>query len=350
MTARSRTRTLLFGAAAAALLAPLAIVAAFASPAAAASGKPHEVYMYKVEKHVDLEGEYPDNKMHEHVYCNPGDIALDGMWRVDHVDQANPPETFGDERDVIFTASYGDDADRTEWHFRANNYADGRAQIKLFVTCIRGTVEQAYNHSHAVQISNRFDFFHGNMQPAGTFDWDHGQVCPDGTLAVAPGFNFTWGGVGNDDHRVRLFRSWPTADYRGWHWAFLVSDPNVDVNVYLRCLSIKTGPGGAGGHVHNLLWAWRPNGYAGDHQFLNVNGTQERRINCDDGANGSYYQDYKAMVGAFWINDPFHTWFLGMDPRPKQRAYKFWWDGSGDNNIYLGALCIRARTGKQLAP
>ena len=39
-----------------------------------------------------------------------------------------------------------------------------------------------------------------------------------------------------------------------------------------------------------------------------------------------------------------------MDPRPKQRAYKFWWDGLGSNSIYLNALCIRARTGKQIAP
>ena len=104
------------------------------------------VYMYKVEKHVDLSGEFPDQNLHEHVYCNPGDIALDGMWRVDHVDQASPPDTYGDERDVSVLASYGDDIDRTKWHFRMTNFADGDAQIKLFATCIRGTVEQAYGH------------------------------------------------------------------------------------------------------------------------------------------------------------------------------------------------------------
>ncbi|WP_395658583.1 hypothetical protein [Nocardioides sp.] len=344
MTARSRTRTLLFGAAAAALLAPLAIVAGFASPASAASGKPHEVYMYKVEKHVDLDGEYPDNLMHEHVSCNGGDIALDGMWRVDHVDQANPPETSGDERNVVITASYGDSGDRALWHFRANNYADGRAQIKLFVTCIRGTVEQAYGHSHSVQISQRYDDNRGLPVGVST-DWTHVNSCPDGSLAVAPGFN-----ISDDLHRARLFRSWPTDDYRSWRWAFVVDDPGTNISVYLRCLTIKTGPGGAGGHVHNLLWAWRPNGSFLDHQFFDRVGVQERRINCDDGNNGAMYQDYKAMVGAFWSSNPFHHWFLGMDPRPKQRSYSFWWDGSGSNDIYLGALCIRARTGKQLAP
>ena len=56
MTTHRRSRTYLVGIAVTALLAPLAVVATLASPAAAAPGKPHEVYMYKVEKHVDLSG------------------------------------------------------------------------------------------------------------------------------------------------------------------------------------------------------------------------------------------------------------------------------------------------------
>ena len=348
MTARSRTRTFLFGAAAAALLAPIALVAAMASPASAASGKPHEVYMYKVEKHVDLSGEFPDQNLHEHVYCNPGDIALDGMWRVDHVDQANPPDTYGDERDVSVLASYGDDIDRTKWHFRMTNFADGDAQIKLFATCIRGTVEQAYGHTHEVRVTGRGDQQHNGLLASPnvqSFAWDN--ACPDDSYAVTPGFNVTSSEFGK---RVRIVRSYPSAaNFQGWRWAFVVSDP-VDITVYLRCLRTTTGSGGSGPHAHQLPMAWRPTGQGGYFSNLNVVGTQERRVNCDDGANGNRYQDYKAMVGAFWINDPSHVWFLGMDPRPKQRAYKFWWDGGGDSGIYLDALCVRARTGKQIAP
>jgi hypothetical protein len=347
MTARNRSRRLVAGFAAVALLAPLAVVAALASPASALPGKPHEVYMYKVEKHVDLSGEFPDQNMHEHVYCNPGDIALDGMWRVDHVDQANPPDTFGDERDVYFLASYGDDADRTEWHFRATNYADGDAQVKLFVTCIRGNVEQAFGHTHQVRISNRYDDGSHSALPAGTYEWDSfGNVCAPDEYAVAPGFNVTSSVYGK---RIRLFRNWPTSNFRGWHWAFVVEDP-VDISVYIRCLRTTTSASGNGPHAHELPMTWRSNGYGGVYNHLNVTGTQERRLNCDDGANGNFYQDYKAMVGAFWIDDPHHVWYLGMDPRPKQRAYKFWWDHSGGDGVYLAALCIRARTGKQIAP
>ncbi len=56
------------------------------------------------------------------------------------------------------------------------------------------------------------------------------------------------------------------------------------------------------------------------------------------------------MVAGFWIDDPGHTFFLGMDPRPKSRAYRFWYDNSGANSVYLGALCIRSRTDKQIKP
>ncbi len=349
MTAHTRSRTFLVGAAVAALFAPLAIVATLASSASAAPGKPHEVTFYKVEKHVTMSGEFPDQYLDEHVACDPGDIALDGMWRVDHVDQAQPPEFLGDERDVVFTASYGDTANPATWHFRAHNYADGDAQIKLFATCVRGTVEQAYNHSHTVKVRNlATDTSHtalpADVDPAfGANEWDGANGCDTGELAVAPGFKLS-----DDDHRVREFRSWPTTDFRGWHWAFLVQDPGVDVSLYLKCLQIKTGA--ASGHAHNLQWAWRPNGYAGFHGGFGVAGTREVRLNCDDSPNGAAYQDYKAAVGAFWLDNPWHTWFLGMDPRPKQRSYRFWYDGSGSDSYYLGALCIRARTSKQVAP
>ncbi|GAB3198589.1 hypothetical protein GCM10027062_13110 [Nocardioides hungaricus] len=346
MTTRERSRTFLVGAAVAALLAPLAVVAAMASPASAAQMKQHEVYMYKVEKQVDLEGEFPDQNLRESVSCNPGDIALDGMWRVDNVDQANPPETYGDERDVYFSASYGDQFDKAKWNFRATNFADGRAQIKLFATCIRGNVEQAFVHSHGVEVSDRYTVGSGSYATPNDYSLPSSTSCPAGTYAVAPGFNVTSQDYGK---KVRIFRSWPTPNYRGWQWAFVVEDP-VNIDVYFRCLSTKVLPAGSGPHSHQLFTEWRPYGYAGRLDNLSVVRTQERRLNCDDGSDGRYYQNYKLMVGAFWINDPRNVWYLGMDPRPKQRAFRYWWTGSGDSGVYHAGLCIRARTGKQIAP
>ena len=54
------------------------------------------------------------------------------------------------------------------------------------------------------------------------------------------------------------------------------------------------------------------------------------------------------MVASFCLGDP-HEWFLGMDPRPSSAFWKFWWDGGGATLPYLNVLCIRTKTGKQIA-
>src|SRR3954454_22360370 len=137
------------------LLAGL-VVAAFlllfaVSSANADTATKHFLKMYKVEKQIDLAGEFPDNSFHEHLYCDAGDYAVDGMWRVEHVDQANAQlGEFGDERDVRFDASYGDDVDPTKWHFRGINNADGRAQVKLWVTCLGGQTNEVAGHTHTL--------------------------------------------------------------------------------------------------------------------------------------------------------------------------------------------------------
>ncbi|MCB8957772.1 MAG: hypothetical protein H6529_15005 [Nocardioides sp.] len=340
----TRFRTTLVSAAAAALLLPFLAALAGAAPASASSPRPHVVAMYKVEKHVDLSGEFPDNAIETTLSCSGGDYVLDGMWRVDHVDQANPPETTGDERDVYVNASYGDATDTSQWHYRITNYADGDAQLKLFLTCIRGQVEQAYNHAHGVVLSGQY-FNVALPLVAGGQELNFPATCNAGEVAVAPGFS-----LADNDHKVRVYRSLARSAFRSWRWAFYAVDPGVGLTTTMRCLQVKTTPGGNGPHAHNLMWAGRPWGDQLVGQWLDVVGAQERRIACDDGADGRYYQDYKAMVASFYLGDPTHEWFLGMDPRPKQRAYKFWWDGGGDNAAYLNVLCIRTKTGKQIAP
>ena len=344
MTARKRFRTFILGAAAAALIAPMAMVAATTTSASAAVGpRPHEVYMYKVEKHVDLSGEFPDNYGETYLSCNDGDYAVDGMWRVDHVDQANPQiDVFGDERDVVFYASYS--SSKSQWYYRYENFADGNAQIKLFLTCIRQQTEQTAGHKHDIVLTDPIGYPHHGLTHGTYQNFYHDAACPTGYYAVAPGFNFV------HDERNRIIGNYPTPDFRGWQWAFVVEQDNTDLDVAFRCLSDKVAPNF--GHRHALPMLWRPNSaspYDGYDDHTWNNGIQEKVLSCGQNPNGAAYHDYKAMVGAFWIYDWDHVWYLGMDPRPKKRAYKFW-DQGGGGHILTNILCVKSRTGKQIKP
>jgi hypothetical protein len=323
---------LAIGAALATVLAPLALGVGL-SDATAASPKQHHLKTYKVEQHLDLAGEFPDNAAHTHVYCNNGDYALDGMWRVDHVDQANPDlGVSGDERDIRVDASYGDDVDPSMWHFRiTNNTVGANAQLKLFVTCLDRNTEGQNGHSHPIVLSSRFGVAQSLVAVQNEFD--HTSQCASNQLAVAPGFNFTAGSG-------RIYRSWPTSTFQSWHWAFLAND-SATVNVYFRCLSIKTAANGSGPHAHQIQYSWVP-GYGGSLYHLPVGSQVNRELSC--GAQE------KGMVGAFWIDDPFHVWFLGMDPRPKIRNFRYWNAGGGADSVYHALLCLNGRTGFQIAP
>lgn len=345
----TKSRSALVSAAAAALLIPLFASLAGAAPASATSPRPHDVVMYKVEKQVDLSGEYPDNTIDTTLACSGGDYVLQGMWRVDHVDQVAPPLITGDERDVYVTGSYGDVADSSQWHFQMTNYADGDAQVKLFLTCLRGQVQQAFGHTHGIVLGKQQVDASLKLSGAGYKQYKAATTCPAGQLVVAPGFKLS-----DQVHKVRLAESWYGVQYLGWTWGFWTEQPapTLGVSLTMRCLQVKTDKAGTGPHAHNLMWAGRPNPDASiPNQALSVVGAQERRLSCDDGTDGKYYQDYKAEVASFKLDYPDHAWFLGMDPRPKTRAYKFWWDGTGGTSAaYLGLMCVRTQTGKQVAP
>ncbi|HMW46340.1 MAG TPA: hypothetical protein PKD47_10675, partial [Solirubrobacterales bacterium] len=95
----------------------LTVAGALLLPAIASASPTHFTKVYKIEKQLDLNGH---QSAHEHLYCEAGDYAIDGMWRVDNVDQANPQiGIFGDMRDITVTRSYSDlqqGGDRTKWH------------------------------------------------------------------------------------------------------------------------------------------------------------------------------------------------------------------------------------------
>lgn len=327
MAIRARSRTFLIGAAVAALLASVALLATTQATASATTGKAHDVRMYKVEKYFSIDGEFPDDTLDTYLQCNPNDYVADGMWRIDSVDDVWDEGDFyaGDPLNVNVAWSYPDFSDRTRWNFKLQNFNEGRVQGHLWVTCINENVDSQYSHTHALVVNGVVGF---NTANGGDFVYTRSNECGNGYLPIAPGFIF-------NDGSGHLFRSRPAGT--GWEWGFKTNGP-TNVNVYLRCLRVKTAAAGNGPHAHNLIYK-----YGSEVRHVPETKRWEETYSCD----GSY----KALVHSFNINDYNHVWFLGMDPRIRSRAYTFMRSsGASDDRVDVGALCVRASTGKQIAP
>jgi len=339
-----------------ALIAPMAVVATTATPAdAGASKHKHEVTMYKVEKNVKLAGVDSDtvgDSLTQSLSCSPGDFILDGMWLISSVDQyqPTPPDpddddplfpgggsTSSDARDVYVAASYP--STTGSWFFQFENHAQGDAQLKIYATCIKNKTE-ANKHVHSIVTTNFGNSGAQLTTQVGAFSkymWENpSAACGAEQFFVAPGFKFNSGSG-------RLVSSKPIYSGLGWHWEF-ASATAPTVTLYGMCLDRKVAS--YAGHRHVIAMKELPD-LAGYNATIPVGDPTQAQFTCDQ--DYSEYHGYKAMVGWFDMTDWQHNWFLGMEPRPKTRAYKFWNPGPGSNHVRLGALCINSRTSTQFA-
>src|SRR3954453_3627414 len=169
-------------------LASLLAITAFALalPASAHAGGAHLLRLYKVEKHVDLEGDAQYN-----LKCLNGDYAVDGMWRVDQVDQDN--DLPGNIKEYVAVyAAFPDSSDKSEYHFTLENLAGGDSQVKLFLPCLGKTTEPD-GYVNSFNLSSRKSDSHSGGPGLGFGFMPPGQECGNGEIAVAPGFEFTNG-------------------------------------------------------------------------------------------------------------------------------------------------------------
>lgn len=368
MTIQTRYRRII-AAAVAALVAPMAVVAVTAVQANAIPSKhKHEIYMYKAEKNIKLAGVGTDtigDTVTPNVRCQDGDYALDGMWSIKSVDQYNPPAydpdddsgypttstsggLYNDMRDVWVLASYPDTSFGEQWNFRFDNRAYGDAQLKIFVTCIRHSVEASQNHSHNVVVTPAFSA----GVPTVNHPWNDRRMwdssgfwnCASDQYFVAPGFDFGFGyGAEN-----RMLASYPTNGGLSWAWEFASNwaNPNPNVTFYGKCISRKTS---VNGHQHGIAMKHLPGVNFNNwfESYIPQGDPREVQYSCDQ--DHPLYHGYKAMVGWYWMGSHWeHNWFLGMEPRPKTRAFSFWnWDAS-NAQVRYGALCINSRTSNPL--
>src|SRR5581483_5747390 len=124
------------------IIAAAALAALAIAPGSALATGAHFLGMYKVEKHLDIQGEGGSYS----ISCNdPSDIAVDGMWRIDNVEQDNDyyyaplhntPFWYDVNLAVEPVAAYSSAKDTYTFKFLPQSGGD--AQGKLFLTCLPG--------------------------------------------------------------------------------------------------------------------------------------------------------------------------------------------------------------------
>jgi hypothetical protein len=334
-----------------------ALCTAFALAFAGSASAAHDLKIYKAEKHLDL---VSDSKAYN-LSCDPGDYAVDGMWRIDHGDQDDDdlyPQSIGRAVDVLEAYPTSDDT----YHFQFYKNVIGRAQIKVFLTCVGAKTYSADGHDHTLSYtqptSGAFVAGVANDQAA-VFGQDN--ICPKDTFISGTGFKIDYTPDLDGDpspYVARMFRSTlsddgtPQSRLRGWKWSF-ANGAFTTVDYYAHCLAKKVPAAGTPPEKHKIIYRFQGQGTSATVPQSETlgNGVSTKRISCAS--------HYKAVVAGFELiggqgsaNDPFLAaagpayWYLGMDPQPKSRDFRFLNTSSpyADGSAELVAICLNYRT------
>jgi hypothetical protein len=365
------------------LVTSAAAFAAFGAPSTALAGKSHHLNPYKVEMHVELEGEDGEYTLD----CKSNDLAVDGMYRIDNVDQdndwedpdpglaafwANPasPSSIGTSPDLTIRksvrpmAAYSDSVDKSRYHFAFTPLAGADVQIKLWVICIpqpltgfghthtwQFTIDPAY-HTQSIAAAAPSDDPGASMAPADPGYYE--ASCPAKTILINPGFRTTF-----TNHHIVTSRPFPSTlswNGRGWVWrVWDDSGAGGSATFSWRCMDVKSStPSGGGSHTHKVVFnkketTW--DGLPASDAQVGPQQVSERQQHCGE--------HYKALLGGWDVSGtwrmedlvgpmtwPHHMWvyFLGMDPRIKTRAFSFLNLDEIYGTVGTAVVCFKDRT------
>jgi hypothetical protein len=331
----------------------IALVAVFAMALSGSAFAAHDLKIYKVEKQVDLNSD--DTGVD--LSCATGDIATDGMWRIDHADQ--DPDELGNvsflAESVDVTEAYPSSIDT--YHFRFLKNAIGRAQAKVFLTCLGKKTYAADGHSHNIQTTpvvtpawTATGWGGGTVTAtsgvpgAGEAAWTTAPVasttpakyaatlCPSNSFVAQPGFKvIPSAGPASDpiQYTGRLNESDPNPAMNGWTWQVDLS-PDTSAKVAFYGLCIKRKVQTAAGENHKLVYR-----YDTATDSIASHAKKTSRISCKD--------SYKAMVAGFRFTFG-SLYYLGMDPQPKSRDFRFLNPTGSSSTANLAAICLNYRT------
>ena len=270
----------------------------------------HLLPIEKVEQQVDLDAGQVRNLT---LSCpQPGEIMTDGTVRADAVDQGTGTLGSVETRRARSTAP-------GTYEFQVANNAGGRAQAKLFGTCMPSMTQTEQGHTHRVLIGDP-------VSTTAALDLGRHQVtvpCGPGTVAVAPGIDVSGGAA-------RLVGSEPSGNGRVFTVEAATDATTVELSV--RCMSIRLDT--AAGHTHDL----RLNEV--DRSVVVPAGqTVSESVICAD--------DAKGIVASYDLGASLYL--AGHDPQPKSRVFKIVNPTDGPITAQLDLLCVGDRTSGPVA-
>jgi hypothetical protein len=325
-------------------------LAALPASASAVTATKHHLDMYKAEKHLTLT---EMDTQTVNLSCRPGDIAADGMWRVDSVGQFNPqlvdPDELTDWGPGGWNLGTGVRVSQSQsiaidtYQFTVSNRTSEDAQVKFWVTCI-GSQTAADTHRHKLDVYTPA----GHTFTNGTGDnefytsqWPgdgSAYGCNAGDLFIAPSWKVNHGDAESFASYPGTFGS-PGTDLSNWTFGFYVKG-SVDVTVGGRCLKKSTlvVNGYPKTHLHKLYWNLKTTEDPSA-PFYKGNSVWEHQISCAEDQKG-LVGGYDVRNGGSWSSHS--QYWLGMDPRIKARAFKVY--GGNGGNYYV--VCVNDRTSR----
>lgn len=246
----------------------------------------HDQYtVNKYEQQVDLE---PGQTRTTQLACADGAIVTDGEARIDHVDQGTG--TYSDVH-VLRSWSIND----STYEFTLENTATGRAQTKVFVTCINRTKDLVIVGKASGQTN----------APGQTT-----MACPAGSTPIAPSYNVESGRPWSSDAGYGANNEWVMGFSKEGSASTQVSCLD------LKAISLKE---------------------IGKDISLNP-GAAFYEITCP--------VDYKGIVATYHL--PGGSYLGGHDPRPITRAFWLINETSSPLAARIGLVCMSNRVGKTI--
>lgn len=283
----------------------VSVVVAVASYAEGAAAHDHQLDVTKVESHLSLLGGASGELT---TTCPGGMVATDGSVRMDAVDQGTG--TFAS----AFVSASRVTADGTGWTGIVTNHATGQLQGKVNVVCVSTTTVSGEGHAHPLVVTDPAGASQADVAlPVGTTEVE--VTCEPGSLPVAPSFTLHSGaGVVTTRHPAVgtvVFVARMTEAGAG------------DFSV--RCLDPELGE--VDGHGHDLDWS-----ELADSVSVPAGGTAAPRLTCPVGAKGvTAWADIEGV-------------WMGSDPQPITREFRFSNPGTADATATFGLLCLAVRS------